>query len=84
MIIQLKNLRENSSESKPLYKILKTIEDEDKYELIKQSLSDNIGDFIVTPKEIDRVIEDISSIIANGINISVHQGITLDDIDKYK
>ncbi len=80
----LKTLRENTNESKPLYKMLKTIENEDKYELIKQSLSDNIGDFIVTPKEIDKVIEDISSVIANGINIAVHEGITLDDIDRYK
>ncbi len=80
----VKNLRESAQESKPLYKMLTTIEEEDKYELIKQALSDNIGDFIVTPKEIDRVIEDISSVIANGINIAVHQGITLDDIDRYK
>ena len=64
--------------------MLTTIEEDDKYELIKQALSENIGDFIVTPKEIDRAIEDISSIIANGINIAVHDGITLSDIDKYK
>ncbi len=80
----VKNLKESTSESKPLYKMLTTIEEEDKYELIKQALAENIGDFIVTPKEIDRVIEDISSVIANGINISVHQGITLLDIDRYK
>lgn len=78
------DLRQNAMENKPLYKMLTTIEEEDKYELIKQALSENIGDFIVTPKEIDRVIEDISSVIANGINIAVHEGITLSDIDRYK
>ncbi len=80
----VKNLRDNAGENKPLYKMLSTIESEDKYELIKQALSENIGNFIVTPKDIDKVIEDISSVIANGINISVHQGITLSDIDRYK
>ena len=78
------DLKENAKENEPLYKMLTTISAEDKYALIKQTLSDNIGDFIVTPKEIDKVIEDISSVIANGINISVHKGIELTDIDRYK
>ncbi len=82
--ILIGNLRENAKENKPLYKMLTIINEEDKYPLIKQSLSENIGDFIVTPKEIDRVIDDISSVIANSINISVHKGITLSDIDRYK
>lgn len=78
------DLRENAKENMPLYKMLTTIKEEDKYELIKQALSENIGDFVVTPKEIDRVIDDISAVIANGINIAVHEGITLEDIDRYK
>lgn len=80
----VRNLKNNSKENSPLYKMLSTIEEDDKYPLIKQILSDDIGDFIVTPKEIDRAVEDISSIIANGINIAVHEGITLSDIDRYK
>ena len=78
------DLKENAKENEPLYKMLETISTEDKYAIIKQTLSDNIGDFIVTPKEIDKVIEDISSVIANGINISVHEGIELSDIDRYR
>ena len=38
---------------------------------------------IVAPKDVDNIIDDISSVIANGINISLHKGITLADIDKY-
>ncbi len=78
------DLKESAKENEPLYKMLTTINEEDKYPLIKQSLHNSIGDFIVTPKEIDRVIEDISSVIANGINISVHKGINISDIDRYK
>ncbi len=80
----INDLRANAKENEPLYKMLTTIEEEDKYPLIKQTLSGNIGDFIVTPKEIDRVIDDISSVIANGINIAVHRGIGLEDIDRYR
>ncbi len=71
-----------SSQASPqLYKVLKTVEDFDKVSLISEVLTP--GEFIVTPKEIDTDIKNISSVIANGINIAVHQGIGLDDIDRY-
>ena len=75
-------LESMSSQASPqLYNILKTIDDFDKTSLISEVLSP--GEFIVTPKEIDTDIKNISSVIANGINIAVHQGIGLSDIDKY-
>ncbi len=75
-------LKGMSSQASPqLYKVLKTVEDFDKVSLISEVLTP--GEFIVTPKEIDTDIKNISSVIANGINIAVHEGIGLDDIDKY-
>ena len=41
------------------------------------------GNLIVAPKEVDSVIDDISHVIANGINIALHEGITMEDIDRY-
>ncbi len=77
------DLKANASENKPLYKMLSVIAEEDKYSIIKQLLTPQYGDFVVTPKEIDSVVTDVSNIIANGINIALHEGITLADIDKY-
>ena len=74
----------NAEENLPLYKMLSVIAEEDKYGMIKQVLSPDYGDFVVTPKEVDTVVENIAEIIANGINIALHEGITLDDIDRYK
>ncbi|MBO5136144.1 MAG: GPR endopeptidase [Clostridia bacterium] len=75
-------LKGMSSQASPqLYKVLKTVEDFDKVSLISEVLTP--GKFIVTPKEIDTDIKNISSVIANGINIAVHEGIGLDDIDRY-
>jgi len=75
-------LKGMSSQASPqLYKVLKTVEDFDKVSLISEVLTP--GEFIVTPKEIDTDIKNISSVIANGINIAVHEGIGLDDIDRY-
>lgn len=80
----LENLKENAGEDRPIYKMLEVIAAEDKYSLIKQVLSPHYGDFVVSPKEVDTVVNDISSIIANGINISLHEGLSLQDIDRYK
>ncbi len=80
----LEELKLNAGEKKPLYKILKTVSEEDKSGLIKEVLTADYGNFVVTPKEVDEVVEEISRIIANGINIALHEGITLDDIDRFR
>ncbi len=81
--ILVEEMRRNSEDNLPLYKMLSTVAEEDKYTVIKQILSPMHGDFVVTPKEIDTLVEDIAHIIANGINIALHEGITLEDIDRY-
>lgn len=50
---------------------LNQLRNEDKYEQIKQALIPNDYNFIVTPKEIDELIENMTSVIARGINFSL-------------
>lgn len=71
------------AEHSPLYDMLKSIGEQEKYELIKETLYPTIGNLFVTPKDIDEIMQYLTNIIANGINIAVHSGITLDDINKY-
>lgn len=80
----LEDLRHNAKENQPLYKMLSVIAEEDKYSMIKQVLSPEHGDFVVTPKEVDFLVSRVAEIIANGINIALHEGITLRDIGRYK
>jgi len=51
---------------------LNNLAEEDKYELIKQVLDPEDYNFIVTPKEIDDLIENMSGVVARGINMSVN------------
>ena len=44
---------------------------EDKYELIKEVLAPEDYNFIVTPKEIDDLIENMKDVVARGINFAV-------------
>lgn len=50
---------------------LNKFKEEDKYEMIKEALVPNDFNFIVTPKEIDELIENMASIVARGINIAI-------------
>ncbi len=47
---------------------LNKLKEEDNYEEIKNALIPNDFNMIVTPKEIDDLIENMSSVVARGIN----------------
>ncbi|HHX61834.1 MAG TPA: GPR endopeptidase [Epulopiscium sp.] len=72
------------TEDEAFYKMLERLSKQEKYLLVKEVLYPHIGNMFVTPKEIDEVIEYLSTIIANGINIAVHPGITTEDINRFK
>ena len=58
-------------------------DDDDKNTLIKNEISKNIGVLMVTPKDIDMVIEKTAKTIANGINLALHKNLTFGDIESY-
>jgi len=45
---------------------------EDKEKLIKEVLTPEVGVLMVTPKEVDRLLEDISDLLASGLNAALH------------
>ncbi len=69
--------------SNDFYQMLKNLDEKDKYSLIKEVLEPYGGNLVVTPKEMDEVIERVSKIVANGINLALHKNIGFDDIDRY-
>ena len=52
---------------------LNQLQEEDKYQMIKEVLQPADYNFIVTPKEIDDLIENMSSIVARGINFATQK-----------
>lgn len=52
---------------------LNKLKDEDNYETIKEALVPNDYNMIVTPKEIDDLIENMKDIVARGINFAVQE-----------
>lgn len=43
----------------------------------------NRGELVVTPKDIDIVIDRAAKVIANGINLAIHNNLTIDEIESY-
>ena len=60
--------QENNTNQEKLIQLLEGLKEEDKYEMIKEVLQPGEYNFIVTPKEIDELIENMSAVVANGIN----------------
>ncbi|OQB14747.1 MAG: Germination protease precursor [Firmicutes bacterium ADurb.Bin193] len=77
------HLMQQTEQDSKFYDVLKNIDRDKKYSLIQQVQGLEQGALVVTPKEVDEIIEDISEIIANAINIAIHDSITLDDLNKY-
>lgn len=72
-----------TNEGQEFYKVLKNMEESDKYNLIREVLNPYVGNLVVTPKEIDQMIKDMSKILANGLNIFLHPSIDAKDVDRY-
>lgn len=51
---------------------LNKLQEEDKYKIIKEILAPEEYNFIVTPKEIDNLIEKMKDIVARGINFAIN------------
>ena len=82
--IIVNNLEERAKDNEPLYKMLSVIEEEDNMPIIKEALTPAIGDFIVTPKEIDESVSRLSRIIGDSINLALHKGLELSELELYK
>jgi len=73
----------SANEGGEFYNMLKSIDKAEKQKMITEVLNPYVGNLVVTPKEIDMVINSVSKIIANGINISLQPALDLEDINKY-
>ena len=72
--LAIDNLIEVSQENSEFYKMLTKLKEEEKYQLIKDSLDPYDKNLSVTPKDIDETIQNLAIIISEGLNRSLHPG----------
>ena len=72
-IDKIKKEEMNKKEKEHLSGIIGTLSEEEKLSLTREVLNSINYSMIVTPKEIDFLIDNLSEVIANGINKSLHK-----------
>lgn len=83
MDLLLDGLIGKAETGKEFYNMLKSVDRVEKNALIKEVLNPFIGDLMVTPKDVDAVIESLSKIISNGINMAIQPNLDMEDINKF-
>ncbi len=81
--LMLDSMLQQIEQGAAFYETLKNMDKNEKHALIQEILSPYVGNLMVTPKEVDTIIEDVSIIIANGINMALHEGLDLEDVSRY-
>lgn len=74
--INLEEAKEPSEDAKEMFMgQIGLLDDEEKKRLIQEVLTPNGYNMMVTPKEVDADIEDLSKIIATGVDLALHHGL---------
>lgn len=64
-------------------KLMSGFDEQEKKQLIFEMLQPLGQNLMVTPKEVDTFIEDVASVLANGLNVALHSAISMDDAGMY-
>jgi len=72
LIKALKSEMKLSNNVSQMLSVLEGFERQDKQKLIAELLNPEVGTLMVTPKEVDRLTEDISNVLANTLNAALH------------
>jgi len=65
------------------YEVLDELYEKQRDALVAQVLGESVGDLMVTPKEIDAQIDDLSRLIAGALNTSLQPGIDIGEFGLY-
>ena len=83
MDLVLDEMINQSTKGGEFYRALKSIDKNEKGTLIKSLLKPYVGDFMVTPKDVDDVIDSVAKIISDGINLAIQPNLDMEDINKF-
>ena len=65
------------------YQTLKRMDETQLDTVVQQVVSREFGDMVVTPKEIDLMINYIADVLADGLDLALHEDMTLEDIKHF-
>jgi len=79
----LEAIMQEAGPDSPVYKVVQSIAEGDRRAVMSEVLEPYGGRLMVTPKEIDTLVEDVARLLAGGINAALHPAIGRDEAGKY-
>jgi spore protease len=79
----LQAIMDEAGQDSPVYAVVKSIAEGDKRSVMEEVLEPYGGRLMVTPKDIDTLVEDVARLIAGGINAAMHPAIHSEEAGKY-
>ncbi|MDP4118041.1 MAG: GPR endopeptidase [Bacillota bacterium] len=65
-------LKNSSKDNNKFYSLLSSLSSEERKSMFSAALSGMSGELIVTPKDIDEMISDISDVVSSALNVGLH------------
>lgn len=79
----LEAIMQEAGSQSPVYKVVQSIAQGDRRSIMSEVLEPYGGRLMVTPKEVDTLVEDVARLLAGGINAAMHPAIGRDEAGKY-
>jgi spore protease len=83
MDMVFEHMKRHTDNTDPLFGVFGTMAESERLQLVKEVLEPVGHDLLVTPKEIDKFIEDIGNVIASGLNAALHTAVNTDNVAAY-
>lgn len=77
------NISSHTDKDTSFYKMLQNMDKTEKFQLIDEVLNKSFANLVVTPKEVDEIIDDLAEIISDGINVCMHSCINTENVSRY-
>lgn len=79
----LDEMTREATKGSEFYKMLSSVDKNEKERMIHEILDPYVGNLMVTPKEVDMVVDLLSKVISTGINVSLQPALELKEIYQY-
>ncbi|NLU51869.1 MAG: GPR endopeptidase [Clostridiaceae bacterium] len=79
----LDSMMEQAGQGSQFYNMLSQIDRDEKYRMIIELLEPHTGNLVVTPKDTDEIVQYLTKLVANAINMALHENIGPNDVDRF-
>ncbi|TFE31642.1 GPR endopeptidase [Cohnella luojiensis] len=83
MDLVFEHMKKHTNNTDPLFGVFGKMDETERLQLVKEVLNPLGHDLLVTPKEIDKFMEDIANVIASGLNAALHEAVDTDNVAAY-